>query len=349
MTLAAGSWREEYVVAGAGWARAAPALRPLPGAALLHAALAPPAPREPLRLALTTDRADLLIWELEAGGAWRESWRCSLAPRDWAAAARARWAGPRRLLLAGALATARRWELLALAHVRTDSDESWVVTSRAGTAAGGAGCWADAGGDAYLTLQLHRLSPAHCATAVWLNASTQETESEYAGVTTELFKIYNENQASISHIEVAQVPLLADEETSGKDDCVKNKNPEIESAFVQMLVAGFSGMRGAVRTWALPALRPAPLLAAADGDLRTRRALHARRRAAAAAVAAAAGDGDPGLLAEAELDEATARALCAPPEYQYLFEDALVGLTVAPEYFYYNNTQKDISRIYLNS
>ncbi|KAL4706438.1 hypothetical protein ACJJTC_004979 [Scirpophaga incertulas] len=318
----------------------------LPGAALLHAALAPPAPREPLRLALTTDRADLLVLPLSLFryGSWRRAARggragaAAWAPRDWAAAARARWAGPRRLLLAGALATARRWELLALAHVRTgclalphsynrfmtiflpraelhstDSDEVLGGDEPRGHGGGRRGLLGGRG--------RRRLPHAAAAPSVARALRHRRLAQRlHAGARHRAF--------SLGTRTVLYYQTWAPSTWSYATTI--NKNPEIESSFVQMLVAGFSGMRGAVRTWALPALRPAPLLAAADGDLRTRRALHARRRAAAAAVAAAAGDGDPGLLAEAELDEATARALCAPPEYQYLFEDALVGLTVAP-------------------
>ncbi|CAH2228355.1 jg21853, partial [Pararge aegeria aegeria] len=73
--------------------------------------------------------------------------------------------------------------------------EHWrhrVLCRCAGAVAG----WVD---DAtFLSLQLHLLAPGQACTTVWLNAASQETQSEHAGVTSPLLRIYNEAAAHIS-------------------------------------------------------------------------------------------------------------------------------------------------------
>ncbi|XP_075991793.1 uncharacterized protein LOC142987124 isoform X2 [Anticarsia gemmatalis] len=271
------SWRQEYVSALAGWkleARYAAA----GGAALLHAALAP----RHDALALAADDASLAVWcYLE--GSWRELWRTDLRARGWAGVARVQWANAApRLLLAGPRALIDDWELMVL-HLD--------VASRVRCSAGAAGCWADPAGDAFLSLELRRLGPGLACTTVWLNAATQETQSEYAGVTSPLLRIFNENRAHITHTVVMDVP-------SGGDDVRR------------VLVAGSA--RG-LATWPVVEPRPLPLLAGEPGELAER----VRRRRARRA--------EPEDEAP-EPDEDSVRAGCTPPDREYLLAAPLVGL-----------------------
>ncbi|XP_039764538.1 uncharacterized protein LOC120637020 [Pararge aegeria] len=192
------SWRAEWRRAAAGWRRAAtlhargaaePALR----CAALHGA--------GRCVALLDECALLTVFELGpgAGAAWRV--RCSFAASaEWRDVAHAQWApAPRHvLLLAAPLALAERHEILVVGF-----DEHWrhrVLCRCAGAVAG----WVD---DAtFLSLQLHLLAPGQACTTVWLNAASQETQSEHAGVTSPLLRIYNEAAAHISHILVVDVP-----------------------------------------------------------------------------------------------------------------------------------------------
>ncbi|XP_012548509.1 uncharacterized protein LOC105842097 isoform X1 [Bombyx mori] len=186
-------WRQEYVNAHAPWVTVG-GLQVGSGYVLQHAALSP----DGSRLAITTDDATLFIWEL-LEEAWKESWQCDLgALRGWASAARSDWAEcSSRLLVAGACALvdiATRWELLVF-----DFDEQCKghMKSRARCGAGAAGCWARSDGSCFLSLEPALLTPGLSYTTVWLNAATQETDSEYTGVRTRLLRIFNEDNAHV--------------------------------------------------------------------------------------------------------------------------------------------------------
>ncbi|XP_063839164.1 F-box/WD repeat-containing protein 5-like [Ostrinia nubilalis] len=301
-------WRSEYVNAAAPWELRA---RLSAGAPLVHAALAPGG----ARLALATDDAAVLIWERTEQDQWRPAWSRSVRARGWRGVARAEWprADSRRLLLAGPLAAARRWELLVLQQ--QEREEEWCVVSRAGCSAGAGGCWA--GGAAFVALELRQLGAAHYATTVWLNAATQETQSEYAGVTTPLLRVYNEDKATITHVAVAEAPLDCAGDRALRDSSQVGQSRT--HATLQTLVCGFSGTSGALRAWGLSALQPPPLLA--TGDLRSR----AASRRAARRAAAADPDAD---AAEPELDEAAVRAMCIPHEHECRLPGPLVGLVI---------------------
>lgn len=88
------------------------------------------------------------------------------------------------------------------------------------TSSAGGGAWA--GADAFVTIELQRVAPMRGVTTVWLNAAHQVSarlgprhaeaerltrtlrllqaeQSEFAGVTTPLMRVYNEAQAHISY------------------------------------------------------------------------------------------------------------------------------------------------------
>ncbi|RVE44338.1 hypothetical protein evm_011000 [Chilo suppressalis] len=311
------SWREEYVRVHAGWELRARLSggRGGAGESFLHAALAPTG----CRLALTTTDANILIWELDAEEIWREVWSVSLRARGWESAERAEWArAGRRLLVAGPVALAQRWELIVL----DESDGGWSVASRASCGGGAAGCWATRAARAYLALTPRRLAPRLWITTVAINAATQETQSEYAGVTAPLLHIFNEEEASITHVVVAEVPLQ--DASASDDECSNSDNEDYDSdgayGLARVLLAGFGGAMGAVRAWLLYSLQPPPLLAGAGGagDLRARAS---RRRAAAARD-------PPDPPDPPEPSEQQVRDMCTPPDAECRFDGTLIGLTV---------------------
>ncbi|XP_026329246.1 uncharacterized protein LOC113237149 [Hyposmocoma kahamanoa] len=197
-------WRDEFALAAAGWrARGRHALGA--GAALLHAALAEQTQGHPKDgLALAAEDATLTVWisldDEEGSGneGWRLAWRDDAAARGWRSAARVQWAPPAgggcapRLLAAGPLALADRWEVTLFQF-----DDEWRgrAMCRAASSAGG-GAWA--GADAFVTTELQRVAPMCGVTTVWLNAAHQAEQSEFAGVTAPLLRVYNEAQAHIS-------------------------------------------------------------------------------------------------------------------------------------------------------
>ncbi|XP_052747118.1 uncharacterized protein LOC112046548, partial [Bicyclus anynana] len=167
------SWRAEWARAAARWRPgAALAARAAGGAALRCAALSARGDR----VALVDEDAMLTIFEQTLGGdasAWRM--RCGGAlSGEWREAEHALWApGGRALLLAARLALAERHEILVVGF-----DERWrrrVLCRCAGAVAS----WLHDG--AFLSLQLHALAPARACTTVWLNAASQETQSEPRG------------------------------------------------------------------------------------------------------------------------------------------------------------------------
>ncbi|XP_059050194.1 F-box/WD repeat-containing protein 5-like [Achroia grisella] len=324
------SWRQEYVDLHARWKLRARLTAP-GDEPLLHAALADGG----RRLAVTSEDGLVTIWDKDADGTWSE--RCGISVREqgWARAERAVWAaGGARLLVAGPLALAARWELLVL---RVSAGGACGVLSRAGCSAGAAGCWARPAGDAFLSLELSRLAPGQACTTVWLNAATQEIQSEYAGVTAPLLRIYNEDSGHITHAVVVEVPLeepLDDDAVSSPTDdgqlapgepyyratCAS----EARGASVQTLVAASYGESGIVRTWPLAALQPPPLLAAALGDLRQRRRAREHRPSPPPAP--------PAPPAPPEPDEAAVRALCTPPDSACRLHAAVLGIVPHPGY-----------------
>lgn len=100
----------------------------------------------------------------------------NLQARGWTVAERSEWARDgTRLLVAGRRALLDRdaWELLVLAAPAPREGAQWSVGARARASGGAAGCWADAAGEAFLSLELRLLAPGLSATTVWLNAATQ--------------------------------------------------------------------------------------------------------------------------------------------------------------------------------
>ncbi|KAJ0172016.1 hypothetical protein K1T71_011989 [Dendrolimus kikuchii] len=288
-------WRQLYVEAMAGW-EAVGHLQPS-SEGLLHAALSPCGKR----LALLSSDAAVSIWELCGTGQWEERWSAGLGGRGWASAERGEWAGT-RLLVAGkrALAQHDAWELLVLARA----------------SGGAAGCWAGAAGDAFLSFELRSLAPTLAATTVWLNAATQETHSEYAGVTTPLLRIFNEGGHLLRAL-VAEVPA---EESCGDGEDYLRATRTVRSGATQMRVLVGAWGRpgsGAVGLWALVERRPPPLLASAGGDLSAR-----LRRWRAAREAPPLPERDP--------SEAEVRALCTPPDAACPLPARPTGLAVHP-------------------
>ncbi|KAF9407882.1 hypothetical protein HW555_012253 [Spodoptera exigua] len=226
-TVAETRWRHEYVVAHAGWRLAA---RHGASASLLHGALAGGcggAAGE--RLALGCDDASVAVWARGPRG-WEERGRVGLRGRGWAAAARVQWpaVGAARLLVAGPLTLVPDWELIVLS-VEEDGALG-AVASRVRCSAGGAGCWADPLAHTFCSLELRRLGAGLYCTTVWLNTATQETESEYEGVTSPLLRIYNEESQHLTHVVVAR--------------------PELAERGPRLLVAGGGCRLGAWRVWA---------------------------------------------------------------------------------------------------
>ncbi|XP_047041494.1 F-box/WD repeat-containing protein 5-like [Helicoverpa zea] len=306
------SWRQEYVRAHAGW-RAGPRHRA--GAPLLHAALAPGG----ALLALAAADATLLLWAARAG-AWAEAGRADLRARGWATVARSQWATAGRLLLTGSLSLVSDWELLVL-HVDDDGG-CGTVYSRVRCSAGAAGCWADPAGEAFLSFELHRLGAGIYCTTVWLNAATQETESEYAGVTSPLLRIFNEEGAHLTHALVVQSaePLSVGEpaaepaaEADGRAAYLRAIAPRAADELqARVLVAGAGCRLGA---WPVRAPRPPPLQASAGGGLAERVRRQRERRAAPEPDAP-------------EPDEAAVRAGCTPPARLARLHAPLVGLAL---------------------
>nr|XP_013189545.1 unnamed protein product [Amyelois transitella] len=331
------SWRQEYVNVCASWnlvarvpaateSGAADGSPQCGGGPLAHAALDSAGGR----LALAGEDATFSIW-VRKDNEWQEEWSSDLRTRGWSGVVRSEWAqtGPKapaagsRLLVTGALALADRWELLVL---QRDECGAYRCMSRAGCGAGAGGCWAAAG--AFLSLELCRLARRLALTVVWLNAATQETQSEYAGVTSPLLRVFNEDSAHLTHALVADVPLDAMRNIlSNADDSMQSLSPgsmyylasiktcvEAEDS-VQTLVTASHGPGGALRAWAVSARRPPPLLAAGAGSLAAR-ALRRRH---------AAGAAPPG---PAEPDEAAVRAMCDPPDAECYLHSAVLGLVL---------------------
>ncbi|XP_026738313.1 uncharacterized protein LOC113501379 [Trichoplusia ni] len=261
----AAAWRQEYVSACAGWRLLA---RHRASAALLHASLAPGGER----LALGAADASVGVWGAgRARAAWRELARLELRRRGWSAVARVCWAPAApaapasRLLLAGPLALSADWELVVL-HVQEDG-QCGSISSRVRCSAGAAGCWADAVGDSFLSLELRRLGPGLFYTSVWLNAATQETQSEYTGVRAPLLRIYNEDSAHITHAAVASAPD-EDEESSGPAYWrAVRPRASATAPGPRVLLAGGGRL---LRAWPVAAPRPPPLQARAAGELAER-------------------------------------------------------------------------------
>ncbi|XP_022835550.1 F-box/WD repeat-containing protein 5-like, partial [Spodoptera litura] len=191
-------WRQEYVRAHAGWRLAA---RHGAGASVLHGALG--AGHGGTRLAVGCADASVAVWARGPCG-WVERGRSALRGRGWAAVARVQWpaVGAARLLVAGPLTLVHDWELLVLS-VEEDGSLG-AVASRVRCSAGAAGCWADTLGHTFCSLELRRLGPGLYCTTVWLNAATQETESEYEGVTSPMLRIYNEESQHLTHAVVTR-------------------------------------------------------------------------------------------------------------------------------------------------
>ncbi|XP_068621605.1 F-box/WD repeat-containing protein 5-like [Battus philenor] len=194
------SWRREHQLASARWRLRArtPVAR---GAHATHAALSHAGDR----LAVAADDASVTVWsrsseESGAGCCWRARWRHSESARGWAAACAVHWApDDARLLLAGPLTLADRWELVVL---RFDA-RGWAAAARvAGSACGG--CWA--GARAFVSLTTRLLAPGRAVTTLWLNAADQRLHSEHAGVTAPALRVYNEAAAGITHLLVVEVP-----------------------------------------------------------------------------------------------------------------------------------------------
>ncbi|KAJ8729781.1 hypothetical protein PYW08_001362 [Mythimna loreyi] len=288
------SWRQEYVRSRAGWRLAARHRAP---DTLLHAALAP----GELLLALAGADASVAVWR---GADWREAGRLSLRARGWSAVARAHWAGRERLLLAGPRALVADWELIVL---RVEEDgRCGSVVSRVRCSAGAAGCWADAAGDAFFSFELHRLGAGLYCTTVWLNAATQETESEYAGVTSQLLRIYNEDGAHLTHALVAEVPR------EPPNDYLSAIGRASSPAGGRVLVAAAGSALSSWRVWAP---RPPALHARAGGGLAERVRRQRERRAVPEPDAP-------------EPDEAAVRAACTAPDHNARFTAPLVGLAL---------------------
>ncbi|XP_030029387.1 uncharacterized protein LOC115446750 isoform X1 [Manduca sexta] len=328
-------WREEFVCAHAQWklTRTIPATAG--GATLIHGALAP---RDPW-LALAADDASVTVWARGVGSTWRERWRHELREaRGWASAARVLWAeSGRRLLVAGPRALAdvsSSWELLVL---QFDDECHGREISRTRCSAGAAGCWAGPGGECYLALQTSVLAPGVACTAVWLNTATQETQSEYAGVTARLLRVYNEDGANILLARVLELPWsVLDAPPAGddaayyratrvrtdNDDAPPTKNKqEGEWSHLRVLVLGWDsgrvGSGGRVCAWSLGAPQPPPVQATAAGSLRARYLAHRERMRAPPP--------DPPPPAEADV-----RALCTAPEAECTLPAPPLGLVAHP-------------------
>ncbi|CAH0603560.1 unnamed protein product [Chrysodeixis includens] len=311
----AATWRQEYVSACAGWRLAA---RHRAAAALLHASLAPGGER----LALGAADASASVWGAGAARAsWRELARVELRRRGWSAVARVCWAPASsapasRLLLAGPLALSSDWELVVL-YVREDG-QCGSISSRVRCSAGAAGCWADAIGDSFLSLELRRLGPGLFYTTVWLNAATQETQSEYTGVRSPLIRIYNEDSAHITHAVVASA---SDDDGAEPASDGEGPSPAYWRAVRPRASAPAPGPRvllagggRLLRAWPVLAPRPPPLQARAG------RAGGARAPAAPAPRAA--------RRARAEPDAASVRAACTPPAHACRLTAPIVGLVL---------------------
>ncbi|CAH1645246.1 unnamed protein product [Spodoptera littoralis] len=295
-------WRQEYVRAHAGWRLAA---RHGAGASVLHGALG--AGRGGVRLAVGCADASVAVWARGPRG-WVERGRAALRGRGWAAVARVQWpaVGTARLLVAGPLTLVHDWELLVLSvegaqnlvifkQNRFDDGSLGAVASRVRCSAGAAGCWADALGHTFCSLELRRLGPGLYCTTVWLNAATQETDSEYEGVTSPMLRIYNEESQHLTHAVVTRTePRL------------------LGAGGGRQLVAGGGRRLGA---WRVLAPRPARLEASAAGDLAARLGRLRARRA----------QPEP---EEAEPDEAEVRAACAPAVGWCGLPAPLVGLAL---------------------
>ncbi|CAG5033559.1 unnamed protein product [Parnassius apollo] len=284
------------------------------------------------------------IWERAGVGGdvrWAPGWRAGGQARGWAAASAARWApDDARLLLAGPLALADRWELIIL---RFDQNGRGVTEVRAECSSCG-GCWASAA--TFLTLIPRLLAPARAVTTVWLNAADQRLHSEYAGVTVPVLRIYNEAATHITHVLVAKVlaeelenleqknsTTLASESVEEhvlqkEEDCPAPEYwqatlPVRQERAAHVLVAalgaagGARGMARALGAWPLRALAPPPLLAASM-SLAERAARRRRSRAA------------PPPHDEPPPSEHELRALCTPPLTTCRLRNMVLGLEIHP-------------------
>ncbi|CAK1603702.1 unnamed protein product [Parnassius mnemosyne] len=331
------SWRREYWLTAARWRLQSRELA-AGGACVTHAALSHAADR----IAVTADDASFTVWErVAAGGGWRwaRGWGGSLRARGWAAAGAARWApGDARLLLAGPLALADRWELLVL---RFDQNGRGMTEVRAECSSCG-GCWASA--NTFVTLIPRLLAPARAVTTVWLNAAEQKLQSEYAGVTVPVLRIYNEAAAHITHMLIAEVPAEDLEKLEQKnsttvasesveehtleegEDCPTPEYwqatlPVLNEVVAHVLVAAMGavgGERGVARAlgaWELRALALPPLFATASLAERV-----ARRRSRAG----------PPSQDEPPPSEDELRALCTPPLVTCRLRNRVLGLQIHP-------------------
>ncbi|XP_049867105.1 uncharacterized protein LOC126367564 [Pectinophora gossypiella] len=289
---------------------------------LLHAALTDAGDA----LVTCADDATVTVWVRanEAATMWRPTWRAGLRRRGWRAVARGQWApgagggggdgAGGRLLLAGPLLLSDRWELCVLQLEAGYG--SATVLARAGCSAGAAGCWAGRG--AFLSLELRLLAPRRAVTTVWLNAATQEAQSEFAGVATPVLRVYNEAQTHLSHVIVVEVP--EDGRASAEGDAEAQylrawRGRAAGGGAGRVLVAGcgLEGGGAGLAGWRLAARHVPPLCAAAAGGLAER---VARRRHAAARPPRASPP-----PAEAEL-----RALCEAPAARCELAARVVGL-----------------------
>ncbi|XP_045511017.1 uncharacterized protein LOC123705944 [Colias croceus] len=321
------NWVYEGMLSMARWERSE-SLAPAAGAPLVHMAL----DSSDTRLAILAEDGHLSIWARSSAGEmghWREHWS-GVASAEWREACSVQWA-PRapRLLAAGAMLLADRWEVL----VFDVDDFRGKIICRAACSAGTSCCWMD--DDSFLTLRVQLLGPGQACTTVWLNAAAQETYSEHAGVVMPLLRIYNEAAANITHILIADAPFNLDEkyasveeENMEEGECEDNMpqaayfrclRKDDRSQSVRMLIAaggcpgGVPGQARALRGWSVPAQLRVPPIRVRE-ELRERVRLR-RERA----------DSPP-----QDLPEAAVRALCTPPAALCPLAGTVLGIVSHP-------------------
>ncbi|XP_041969767.1 uncharacterized protein LOC121726433 isoform X2 [Aricia agestis] len=346
-----GWWRGQYALSAARWRRRGQLAAAADGAAIAAAALH----RAASLLALLRDDGRITVWsststEYEPAdpASWQKRWEGG-AGAEWSCGADARWA-PRapRLLVAGTLALADRLEVIVY-DFEVPGRGAVLCRATAVGAGGAAGCWVD---DAvFLTLELRLLAPGHACTTVWLNAATQKTQSEHAGVMSPLLRIYNESAATISDVAVVELPpeskvgaepgakagAEAEAEAGAKAGAdvelgcrepdttyyhaLASKHRSTPTGMHGLIAVGGAtgGERGCGRAlllWRLPrSLAPAQLL------VRDGLAERVRRRR----------ERPHTPPPEVEPDEAAVRALCTPPQAFCLLPSQILGFIVHPK------------------
>ncbi|XP_038211416.1 uncharacterized protein LOC119831914 [Zerene cesonia] len=329
-TWASWNWVREGMLSMARW-EPSESLVPASGVPLIHMAL----DASDTRLAVLAEDGHLSIWarsSVGAAGQWRERWG-GAASAEWRRACSAQWA-PRapRLLVAGALLLADRWEVLVL---DINNNFSGKIICRAACSVGTSCCWMD--DDTFLTLRVQLLGLGQACTTVWLNAAAQETFSEHAGVVMPLLRIYNEAAANITHILIADVPSNFDEkevsiekeENGGEAEEREISMPRAayfrclrkgdHSQSVRMLIAAGGcpgetrGQARALHGWSVPPQLRVPPICVRE-ELRERVRLR-RERA----------DSPP-----QDLPEAAVRALCTPPAALCPLAGSVLGIVAHP-------------------